>query len=434
MDESLRQRGWSIHSSDGQQRPRADSQMTCDTEQSMSQEEKIHLLNSAFEGVGDSVDIGDVAVPHKSKIDSPKAGIELELPKKRRKTGEGEAINADNESGGNSSGGGSSSSEDESETGEKLKTSKRPHVQLTTKQQEQLDLAKNKLSKWAARLFDPNRSRGLVETPAVIPLNDEFLKAFGKREKEYDEVSGRVMDIDKTSLDIIDVSDDENETDKKPKSEAKKTDFSELKKCKVKISNMSYKTTSATIARTCGAFGPMLDVNLILDGNGQSSGRAYVVFEDHETAISCADKMNQKQLEGRTLYVSLASKSGRKSFDPSKKQENRYWERDISTKCNYCGEIGHIAKNCTNEQELKPCGLCAEVGHEMWTCPQKSVASTVVCLGMCLESATSEEVSPNDTYAPSVIKVDITDLIAEKDPGMPPGRMQYVCNVDNRDI
>ena len=166
-----------------------------------------------------------------------------------------------------------------------------------------------------------------------IPLNDEFLKAFGKREKEYDEVSGRVMDIDKTSLDIIDVSDDENETDNKPKSQdAKKTDFSELKKCKVKISNMSYKTTSATIARTCGAFGPMLDVNLILDGNGQSSGRAYVVFEDHETAMSCAEKMNQKSLEGRTLYVSLASKSGRKSFDPSKKQDNRYWERDISTK------------------------------------------------------------------------------------------------------
>ena len=66
--------------------------------------------------------------------------------------------------------------------------------------------------------------------------------------------------------------------------------------------------------------------------------------------------------------------------------------------------------------------------------PRRACASTVVCLGMCLESATSEEVSPNDTYAPSVIKVVIIDLIAEKDPGMPPGRMQYVCNVDNRDI
>lgn len=45
-----------------------------------------------------------------------------------------------------------------------------------------------------------------------IPLNDEFLTAFGKREKEYDESIGRSADIDKTFLDdIINVngSDDE---------------------------------------------------------------------------------------------------------------------------------------------------------------------------------------------------------------------------------
>ena len=38
-------------------------------------------------------------------------------------------------------------------------------VELTQFQQEKLDLAKSKLSKWAARLFDPNRPRGLVEPP-----------------------------------------------------------------------------------------------------------------------------------------------------------------------------------------------------------------------------------------------------------------------------
>lgn len=40
-------------------------------------------------------------------------------------------------------------------------------IELTKKQQDQLDFAKNKLSKWAARLFDPNRPRGLVEPPKV---------------------------------------------------------------------------------------------------------------------------------------------------------------------------------------------------------------------------------------------------------------------------
>ncbi|KAL7539076.1 hypothetical protein ACHAXR_009015 [Thalassiosira sp. AJA248-18] len=206
-----------------------------------------------------------------------------------------------------------------------------------------------------------------------IPLNDEFLTAFGKREKEYHDLAGR-DDIDKTSLDVIDVSDGENEGAGKPKGkDAKKRDFSEMSECKVKIVNLSYKTTTATIARTCGEIGPVVDVNLILDDNGQSSGRAYVVFEEHESAEICVSKMNDKPLEGRTLYISLASASGRKSFNPSKKQDSRYWERDISTKCNSCGAVGHIAKNCPNGEKLKLCQLCAEVGHEMWHCPQKSV-------------------------------------------------------------
>ena len=33
-----------------------------------------------------------------------------------------------------------------------------------------------------------------------------FLTAFGKREKEYDEKTGREIEIDRTSLDIIDVA------------------------------------------------------------------------------------------------------------------------------------------------------------------------------------------------------------------------------------
>ena len=44
-----------------------------------------------------------------------------------------------------------------------------------------------------------------------IPLNDEFLTAFGKREKEYDELVGRSTDIDKTSLDVIDVHDSDED-------------------------------------------------------------------------------------------------------------------------------------------------------------------------------------------------------------------------------
>ena len=37
------------------------------------------------------------------------------------------------------------------------------------------------------------------------------MTAFGKREKEYDELVGRSADIDKTSLDVIDVHDSDED-------------------------------------------------------------------------------------------------------------------------------------------------------------------------------------------------------------------------------
>jgi hypothetical protein len=52
-----------------------------------------------------------------------------------------------------------------------------------------------------------DRAHLAVPFRGSIPLNDEFLTAFGKREKEYDELMGRSVDIDKTSLDVVDVYD-----------------------------------------------------------------------------------------------------------------------------------------------------------------------------------------------------------------------------------
>jgi len=405
-----------MHSSDGDgtsYRNRALSHASEMTEPSMSEAEKQHLLNSAFESNMDdhadltsrdqnaqSVDLDDASSNSKGddvgeeedyvdmfggnnsergesdedNVESSDGGGESSdgaRPRKRQKREQGGDVMGGDEKNANRT---------NSESG-KAANGEDNLIELTEKQQEQLDFAKNKLSKWAARLFDPNRPRGLVEPPKVIPLNDEFLSAFGKREKEYDELAGRVVDIDKKSLDVdVSESDDEGDGSKSKESKGQKVNFSEMSNCKVKITNLSYGTSTATIARECGFIGPVVDVNLILDENRQSTGRAYVVFEDHESAIGCVEKMNEKQLEGRTLYISLAAASSKKKDDPSgkgggisSKKDNRYWEQDISTKCNRCGEVGHNERNCTNEEKPRPCALCAEVGHEMWTCPKKSI-------------------------------------------------------------
>eukprot|EP00804_Cyclotella_cryptica_P009505 CCRYP_006215-RA/>CCRYP_006215-RA protein AED:0.03 eAED:0.03 QI:3561/1/1/1/0.75/0.8/5/123/541 len=385
MDQRLRQRGWSIQSasddpSNSHQRARAESSAT---EPSLSHEEKVHLMNSAFEEVNDDVEIvvptgkikrdsesieeGDnyVAIAGEEKSadgDDESNDAFAKNPKKRRKTESSgkkknyTALSCD------------SIENDAPKQG----------VALTQVQQDQFDLAKSKLSKWAARLFDPNRPRGLVEPPKTIPLNDEFLTAFGKREKEYDELSGRKIDIDKTSLDVVDIFDSDDGGTKSGTSKSQ-TNYSEISAGKVKITNLNYATSAETLTRACEMIGPVINVNIILDEYRQSTGRAYVVFEDHNTAQNFVDKMNEQSLDGRAIRASLsaASSSSRKKDGPNGggvKRDNRYWERDISKKCNHCGIVGHLMTNCPNgDDQFKPCPMCAEVGHDLWSCPLKSV-------------------------------------------------------------
>lgn len=125
--------------------------------------------------------------------------------------------------------------------------------------------------------------------------------------------------------------------------------------------------------------GPVINVNIILDEYRQSTGRAYVVFEDHNTAQNFVDKMNDQSLDGRVIRASLSapSSSNRKKDAPNGsgvKRDNRYWERDISRKCNHCGIVGHLMTNCPNgDDQFKPCPMCAAIGHDLWSCPLKSV-------------------------------------------------------------
>ena len=402
MDNSLRERGWSVQSSDdGERRPRAESHLSEMTDPSMTNEEKAQLLDDAFKATNGHDSHHHLPVmtidQHKDEMDmfghgssDEEEGEELPPPTKRLKveasdrgvTTETDCVNGSSCVVGNSSKANRSSSSDEDEIDdvevdaeEEVPNAKRPHVELSANQRHQLNFAKNNLSKWAARLFDPNRPRGLVETPKVIPLNDEFLTAFGRREKEYAESAGREIEIDKKSLDAIDAQEAEDEgQEKKSKLEPSKG--------KVKLANLKYTTTTATLARICGTIGPVVDVNLITDDTGQSTGRAYVTFEDEQSAIECAEKLNEKTLEGRVVYVSVSSSSGssggRKGADgggkgATRRKENRYWEKDISIKCNNCGQVGHMSRNCPNDGQLKPCGLCAGQGHEMWACPLKSI-------------------------------------------------------------
>ena len=238
------------------------------------------------------------------------------------------------------------------------------------------------LSKFVRRILDPNREpRGLIEPPQVIPLNDEFLQAFGKREQEFDRQLGRDANFDQT---IPDDDDDEGEgEDAKRNKKRKRSQENEEdeegdtnKPTKVKVSNLLYTTTEETLAEECRNFGPVLEVNMIMDDNNpeKNVGRAYVVFADERSAQACVDQQLGGDLNGRPIRVALAENLPKKSASNPTAGGARYYQKDISTKCFRCGKIGHIGANCPNPPKANICPLCAKVDeHDMRACPWNRV-------------------------------------------------------------
>ena len=213
------------------------------------------------------------------------------------------------------------------------------------------------------------------------------------------------------------------------------------KRDKVKISNLAYATSLATLTKKVQEFGVVEDVNLVMDENGKkqnniplSIGRAYVTFSSPEEASKCIDLLNDTTLEGRVLRVFRAQERNKRAKGSEKNNLslNRYWEKDITSKCFRCGGVGHLKDQCTNAEIQRPCTLCSQVGHEMWKCPVgthcfncgvpghvsrdcpygRSLPNRVVC-GMCFTSGHHRwqcKISPENIYTPDTICINCGKL------------------------
>jgi RNA recognition motif. (a.k.a. RRM, RBD, or RNP domain)/Zinc knuckle len=259
-------------------------------------------------------------------------------------------------------------------------------------------IAKDRLSKWAARLFDPNRPKGVIQPPQTIPLNDEFLKAFGKREQAMDAMTGKSLTIDRTIPDDDDDYDDNatngdatkkddstaavtiTETDEPlagdtnlPNNETATTTFSSRN---VKISNLRFTTTNSELESLCQRFGEIEKTTVIKNPVDETKnlGIAYVLFTSSDAAARCLAELHNVQNRPVTVVEAKPPGEKKNSAGGLKRKASRYWESDdpdLSLKCYHCGLYGHMASACQNAKLLKPCTLCGVTSHDARNCDKK---------------------------------------------------------------
>lgn len=142
---------------------------------------------------------------------------------------------------------------------------------------------------------------------------------------------------------------------------------------KVKLSNLPFIISQDYLHRWCEKFGSILLTNMITNDSGNSTGRAYVTFEETDAAAACVKAMHEKSFQGRILNVTIAqdNKKSRRSGGVGNLQ--RFWEEDLSTKCFRCGKVGHMASACPNEEKPRPCHKCGQTTHDPRRCPLNMV-------------------------------------------------------------
>ena len=93
-----------------------------------------------------------------------------------------------------------------------------------------------------------------------------------------------------------------------------------------------------------------------------------MIDENNEPSFdinTCISSLQGELCGGRPVRIQNAANDTRRLSGAFGKQDaSRYFDLDISVKCQLCGLVGHKQNDCTNDPIPNPCHLCAGRDHE----------------------------------------------------------------------
>lgn len=91
-----------------------------------------------------------------------------------------------------------------------------------------------------------------------------------------------------------------------------------------------------------------------------------VLLSQHSAATpaSMVASLHGAEMGGRSVRAALSGEKKRLSLE-----SGRYFDENMSCKCNNCGQVGHLAADCRNAALPTPCHLCAGSDHDPGDCP-----------------------------------------------------------------
>jgi polyadenylate-binding protein len=107
---------------------------------------------------------------------------------------------------------------------------------------------------------------------------------------------------------------------------SKKERESKLEEMRSKFTNIYVKNIDAEISEDkfkemFTAFGPVSSISLSVDEEGKSKEFGFVNYENHEDAHKAVEAMNEKEINGKTLFVGRAQKKAEREEDLRKQYE-----------------------------------------------------------------------------------------------------------------